>query len=89
MDSVIETTVSRAGLWQAQTPQVFRRDLILQCHHKLSLEWSGQEMTDDASICEYYGHSVALVESSSSNFKVTQPEDLKIAEAFLKSGLVS
>ena len=45
-------------------------------------------MTDDASLFEHFKKSVALVESSASNFKVTQPEDLKIAEAFLKLGVV-
>ncbi len=87
-DALIETTVPRAGLWQAQTPQVFRRGLILDCFEKLALTAPDIEMTDDAAICEFFQHDVALVESSASNFKVTQPEDLDIAEAFLKSGLV-
>lgn len=86
--AVIETTVPRVGLWQAQTPQVFRRALILDCFEKLARASSEIEMTDDASICEHFKHAVALVESSSSNFKVTQPEDLAIAEAFLSSGIV-
>ncbi|MEI6233831.1 MAG: 2-C-methyl-D-erythritol 4-phosphate cytidylyltransferase [Planctomycetota bacterium] len=88
-DTVIETTVPRAGLWQAQTPQVFRRALILDCFERIAREAGSVEFTDDASICEHFNHAVALVESSSSNFKVTQPEDLPIAESFLNSGLVS
>ena len=86
--ATIETTVPRAGLWQAQTPQVFQRQLILDCFEKLTREASELEVTDDASICEYFQQAVALVESSSSNFKVTQPEDIAIAEAFLSCGLV-
>jgi 2-C-methyl-D-erythritol 4-phosphate cytidylyltransferase len=86
--STIEATVPRAGLWQAQTPQVFKRALILECFEKLSAENPKVEMTDDAGVLEYFSHPVALVESSVMNFKVTQPEDLKIAEAYLKAGLV-
>ncbi|HLX61954.1 MAG TPA: 2-C-methyl-D-erythritol 4-phosphate cytidylyltransferase [Planctomycetota bacterium] len=86
---IIETTVPRAGLWQAQTPQVFRRELILECFENLAASAPDKEMTDDAAILEYFGKPVALVESSSMNFKVTQPEDLAIAEALLKAGIVS
>ena len=73
----------------AQTPQVFRRALILACFEKIMLEAPEKEMTDDAAICEFFQHRVALVDSSASNFKVTQPEDLAIAEAFLSGGLVA
>lgn len=84
----IETTVPRAGLWLAQTPQTFRRELILKLFERLFKEMPDREVTDDASICELFGKPVALVESSETNFKVTRPEDLKIAEAFLKAGIV-
>ena len=86
--STIERTVSRTGLWQAQTPQAFRRAELLECFERLKRESPEVEMTDDASLFEHFKKSVALVESSASNFKVTQPEDLKIAEAFLKLGVV-
>jgi 2-C-methyl-D-erythritol 4-phosphate cytidylyltransferase len=86
--AVIDTTVPRAGLWQAQTPQVFQRQLILDCFEKLAREAPELDVTDDASICEFFQQPVALVESSTSNFKVTQPEDIAIAEAFLSCGLV-
>lgn len=81
-------TVPRAGLWLAQTPQIFKRMLILELFAKLMGEFPDKEVTDDASVCELFGHPVALVESSETNFKVTRPEDLAIAEAFLKLGLV-
>ena len=86
--ALIETTVPRADLWHAQTPQVFRRQLILDCFDRLAGEAPELDVTDDASICEYFRQEVALVESSTSNFKVTQPEDIAIAEAFLSCGLV-
>jgi len=84
----IETTVPRAGLWLAQTPQTFRRELILALFERLNAKMPEREVTDDASICELFGKPVALVESSETNFKVTRPEDLAIAEAFLKAGIV-
>ncbi|HYG76210.1 MAG TPA: 2-C-methyl-D-erythritol 4-phosphate cytidylyltransferase [Planctomycetota bacterium] len=84
----IQETVPRAGLWLAQTPQIFKRQLILSIFERLMRERPNQEVTDDASICELFGQPVALVESSDTNFKVTRPEDLLIAEAYLKLKMV-
>jgi 2-C-methyl-D-erythritol 4-phosphate cytidylyltransferase len=73
-------TESRAGLWQAQTPQMFRTGLLLQ-----ALE-SAPNVTDDASAVEALGYFPKLVESDSSNFKVTYPQDLQLAELYLQHG---
>ncbi|MCZ7645789.1 MAG: 2-C-methyl-D-erythritol 4-phosphate cytidylyltransferase [Planctomycetota bacterium] len=81
-------TVPRAGLWQAQTPQVFRRRLILDLSERLAKRAPKAEVTDDAAVCERFGQPVVLIESSSTNLKITRPEDVAIAEAFLKLGLV-
>lgn len=75
---VVTDTVPRAGLWRAQTPQVFRRDWLEQAHaeaHGLA--------TDDAALVEAIGHPVHLVEADARNFKVTTPADLALAEAWL------
>ena len=80
---LIESTLPRAGLWLAQTPQVFRRALILKLFGRLFRERPTQEVTDDASICELFQQPVALIESSEMNFKVTRPEDIFIAETYL------
>jgi 2-C-methyl-D-erythritol 4-phosphate cytidylyltransferase len=61
----------------------------LKCFERLYAEAPNLEVTDDASILERFGHAVALVESSTTNFKVTQPEDIAIAEAFLQAGLIT
>jgi 2-C-methyl-D-erythritol 4-phosphate cytidylyltransferase len=82
--STIEMTIPRDGLWLAQTPQIFRRKLILKLFERIAEKPTKQEFTDDASICEHYGVPVALIESSDANIKVTRPEDLVIAEALLK-----
>ena len=82
-DGMIERTVDRAPLWLAQTPQAFRRDWIETAHRKAHAE--GIRATDDAFLVEWLGHSVAVVEGSGENIKVTRPEDLIIGEAILAS----
>ena len=74
----VEATVPRAGLWQAQTPQMFR-------HGKLSeaLRAAGNDMTDEASAIEQLGLQPRLVESDSRNLKVTYPQDLELAAMIL------
>jgi len=79
-DSMIQETVPRAGLWEAQTPQVFRRQLILDAHAKRG----GYAATDDAELVERIGHAVAIVQGSPINLKISTSEDLRLAEQALK-----
>ncbi|MFH0778910.1 MAG: 2-C-methyl-D-erythritol 4-phosphate cytidylyltransferase [Candidatus Eisenbacteria bacterium] len=79
--TAIAGTVPREGLWLAQTPQVFRRDLLERAFNR----WhSGRAATDDASIVSGLGESVIVVEGESSNIKITYPEDMILAEAMLR-----
>lgn len=80
-DGMIERTVDRVPLWLAQTPQAFRREWIETAHRKAHAE--GVRATDDAFLVEWLGYSVAVVEGSGENIKVTRPEDLVIGEAIL------
>ncbi|OJZ16484.1 MAG: 2-C-methyl-D-erythritol 4-phosphate cytidylyltransferase [Thiobacillus sp. 63-78] len=73
-----EATVPRAGLWQAQTPQMFRHGMLLQ-----ALRAAGSDMTDEASAIEKMGLQPRLVESDSRNLKVTYPQDLELAGLIL------
>jgi len=82
-DGMIERTVDRTPLWLAQTPQAFRLDWIETAHTKAHAE--GIRATDDAFLVEWLGYSVAVVEGSGENIKVTRPEDLVIGEAILAS----
>ena len=82
-NGMIERTVDRTPLWLAQTPQAFRRDWIVTAHRNAHTE--GVRATDDAFLVEWLGHSVAVVEGSGENIKVTRPEDLVIGEAILAS----
>jgi 2-C-methyl-D-erythritol 4-phosphate cytidylyltransferase len=81
--SIITGTVPRAGVWQAQTPQIFRRDWLVEAYAKrASLNTA---ITDDAQLIEAIGHSVVVVPSSATNFKITTKEDLELADAVLKA----
>lgn len=80
----IVETVSREGLWQMQTPQVFRRDLFEQVYAALSPAES-RAMTDDAMLFERAGIPVYVVEGSPRNIKITTREDLTLAGAILKT----
>jgi 2-C-methyl-D-erythritol 4-phosphate cytidylyltransferase len=79
----VEATVPRQGLWLAQTPQVFRRDWLVEAHAKRAS--LGQEITDDAQLIEACGHAVYLVASNASNLKITTQDDVALAAAVLKS----
>lgn len=80
----VDTTPDRRLVWSIQTPQVF--DFRLAYRAYAELEKSGRsDVTDDAMIVEAFTDTkVRLVEGSYENIKITTPEDLKIAEAFLK-----
>jgi 2-C-methyl-D-erythritol 4-phosphate cytidylyltransferase len=73
-----EATVPRAGLWQAQTPQMFRHGKLTE-----ALRAAGSDMTDEASAIEQLGLQPRLVESDSRNLKVTYPQDLELAGLIL------
>ncbi len=79
--SAIVATVARAGLWQAQTPQAFRRALLVAAHQQAV--GSGIVATDDADLVERTGARVEVVEGSTANIKITTPSDLAIVEAII------
>jgi len=75
----ITATVARECLWQAQTPQAFKRAALVEAYDRAMRErWAA---TDDAEVIERYGGRVEVIESSATNFKITTPADLEIAEA--------
>jgi 2-C-methyl-D-erythritol 4-phosphate cytidylyltransferase len=76
---VVET-VDRQNLWIAQTPQVFRRELIIEAYAKRGKE----PVTDDAQLVERLGHAVAVVACPALNLKITTRDDLKLAAQVLK-----
>lgn len=75
----IEGTIPRAGLYMAQTPQVFRKKLYMEWLEKMGLQ--AENLTDDSSIAEACGQYVRITEILSPNFKITRPDDLIAANA--------
>jgi 2-C-methyl-D-erythritol 4-phosphate cytidylyltransferase len=80
-DRKIEKTVSRERVWEAQTPQVFRRQLLLDAYARRQ----GFAATDDAQLVERLGQPVTVVPGSPINFKITTKEDLRLAEQALRA----
>ena len=79
----IQETLNREGLWQIQTPQIFRYDWLVEAHQQaLQENW---DVTDDAALIERKGYSVSVVEGSCMNIKITRPDDLVFGEAIFNS----
>jgi 2-C-methyl-D-erythritol 4-phosphate cytidylyltransferase len=86
VDGAITETIARAGLWQAQTPQAFRRDVLIAAHRRAITERI--VATDDGDLVERSGTRVEVVEGSTANIKITTLSDLAIVEAIVAAGMV-
>ncbi len=78
---VVRRTIDRNKLWEIQTPQVFKKGLIVYAYKK----FGKTDVTDDAMLIEKMGKRVAIVRGSYNNIKITTPEDLIVAEAIAKT----
>jgi 2-C-methyl-D-erythritol 4-phosphate cytidylyltransferase len=76
---VVSRTLDRAPLFSAQTPQVFRYDLLMRAHKEIT-----QNVTDDAAMVELLGVRVMTYEGRRRNIKITTPDDLWLAESYLQ-----
>ena len=79
----VVSTPARDSLWEIQTPQAFRVEIIRDAHRRA--EQDGIEATDDAMLVERLGKSVVVLKSDRTNLKITTPEDLIVAEALLRA----
>ena len=77
---MVRSTPPRESLWSAQTPQLFRRELLVKAHAFIATN-----VSDDASMVEDLGYQVKLFMGSYDNIKITVPNDIKIAELILSS----
>ncbi len=77
----IEQTVSRENIWEAQTPQVFRKDWLLEAFEQRD----GRHVTDEAQLLELAGREIHLTSGSPMNIKLTTKQDLKLAELILRA----
>ena len=80
-DHQIQETVPRTDLWEAQTPQVFRRDWLLEAYAARG----AFAATDDSQLMERAGHPVTVVQGSPINMKITSREDLRFAEHAIRA----
>lgn len=76
----ISETLDRKKIWEIQTPQVFKKSILINAYEK----YGTKEATDDASLVEKTGVKVKVVLGSYFNIKITTPEDLVFAKAILK-----
>ena len=74
-------TLNREQLWEIQTPQVFKKDVLVRAHQQKG----ESNPTDDAALVEQLGIKVKVFLGDYKNIKITTQEDLSIAEAFLQS----
>ncbi len=81
-DFLVEKTLNRDKLILVQTPQLFKFEILLNCHQRAKEEESFA--TDDSALLERYGYTVVSIPGDYKNVKITTPEDLKIAELFLR-----
>lgn len=73
-------TIDRSKLYNTQTPQAFKYELIMNAHKK----FAGQNYTDDAGMLEDFGIDVYVVDGSYNNIKITMQSDIELAKNFLK-----
>jgi 2-C-methyl-D-erythritol 4-phosphate cytidylyltransferase len=81
-DGTVLKTLARESLWQIQTPQTFQAKVIKEAYHRATED--GFLGTDDASLVERLGVKVHILPGSYANIKITTPEDLLLANLFLK-----
>lgn len=82
-DGCVAATPDRSSMWLAQTPQVFRKDVMADAFQQA--ESSGFVATDDASVLEFAKKDVHVVRGSHTNIKITYPADLFYVEQWLHS----
>jgi 2-C-methyl-D-erythritol 4-phosphate cytidylyltransferase len=81
-NGIVTSTPPRDAVWQTQTPQAFKRSLIIDAHEKARDKCI--IATDDAMLVEMMGHQVKMTKAAYENIKITTPEDLSIAEQLIK-----
>jgi len=82
--NIITKTIDRTGLYEAQTPQIFSASLLKKAYENLE-HLDKSKISDDTQLVEALGHKVTIVETDSSNIKITHQNDIAVAEAILKS----
>jgi 2-C-methyl-D-erythritol 4-phosphate cytidylyltransferase len=82
-NGVVQETVNRNSLWQAQTPQAFERSILAEALAKARQD--GFTATDESLLVERLGRPVQVVKGEAENIKITMPEDLVLAETLIRA----
>lgn len=82
-NGVVSETIPRKGLWLAQTPQVFEKNILKAAYNRQFGE--GKKPTDDSEVVEMAGHEVTIVPCPATNIKITTKDDLNLANLIIKS----
>ncbi len=77
---LVQETLAREELWEIQTPQVFKREILRRAYVEVK---NKNDLTDDASLVERLGMGISVLKGDYRNIKVTTPEDLFVLESFL------
>ena len=80
-NNIVTATTERKNTWIVQTPQCFRREILLKAHEKFK---NNQTITDDCMLIELLGKQVKLIEGDYTNIKITTPDDINLIKEFLK-----
>lgn len=80
----VVATVDRSNLVEVQTPQIFKRSLLVRAYAQISTDAAAAGITDDAGLVERLGETVYVVEGEATNLKVTRPDDMALAEAIAR-----
>lgn len=80
--NLVDKTLDRSRIYMAQTPQIFTTEILHKSYRKMQTRY--KNFTDEAGLVEVAGFSVKVVSGSSMNFKITTPEDLKMAKLLIK-----
>lgn len=82
-DGSLVSKIERDSIQMIQTPQIFRFSDALACHRLVSMQYPDKNFTDDATLLLYCGKPVATVKGDFNNFKITTPEDMARARAYM------
>ena len=82
-NGIVKNTTPRNSIWRSQTPQAFKYEILKRSYEKV--EFQNNTFTDEAQIVEYAGYDVHIVGGSEYNFKITNSEDISLAELIISN----
>ncbi len=81
-NNFISATLDRSNIWEIQTPQIFKKTLLIKAYEMINLK---KEYTDDAALVETLGKKIKIVPTDKNNIKITTADDLLLAKSIIKA----